>query len=363
MTGLPVPFHRAALLELVRGPWQTLWVVTPALQLEALRVLLPHLEREEGQVRVLTNLTHQAIGDGRVELAALQRLKRIANCEVRGIPDLSACVYAAEGGAAIVSGAPLTLEGLDGPHHYGVHLPDSGPITGDLQRWWEQAHQLSPAEWSALGQRVKLLRDAFRVGSEIARLGAFVRVSARGTRRTRKLDPRDFGVVALGSSRIRPVDVLLYKLDLINKAKEELDGVLAERGIEWNGHYLVPRRFLEQEWPGIFASRQRQLDEALHAPECEASLQEQLALARRELTSFLGDLYPLVDSEGLPADRWVEVQSGRIISEELPGTALREAGLEYRVLTILPEDRRSVDEMDLLLQNPRLRSVQLTFPV
>lgn len=351
------------MLELVRGPWQLLWLVSPALQLEALRPLLPHLEREGGQVRVLTDLTHQAIGDGRVELAALQRLKRLENCEIRGIPDLSACLYAVQAGPAIVSGAPLTLEGLDGQHQYGVRLPDSGSITADLQHWWDGAHQLSPAEWSALGHRVKLLRDAYRVGSEIARLGAFVRVSARGTRRTRKLDPRDFGVVALGSSRIRPVDVLLYKLDLINKAKEELDGLLAERGIEWNGHYLVPRRFLEQEWPSLFTARQRQLDEALHAPECGAALQEQLAQARRELTSFLGDLYPLVDSEGLPADRWVEVQSGRIISEELTETALNEAGLEYRVLTILPEDRRSIDEMDQLLQNPRLRSVQLTFPV
>lgn len=39
-------------------------------------------------------------------------------------------------------------------------------------------------------------------------------------------------------------------LDMVTRAKEELDAELAEHGLEWNGQYLVPRRFLEHDWPG-----------------------------------------------------------------------------------------------------------------
>jgi len=363
MMGQTVQFHRTALLELVRGPWTTLWLVTPQLQAAALRPLLPHLAREGAEVRCLTDLSHEALTDGRVELAALQELKELPNCEVRGLPDLSAQLYAVAGGTAIVSGAPLTVAGIDGHRSYGAILPDSGPVIADLLRWWEVADQLSPVEWTALADRVGQRANAARIGAEIARLGAFIRVSVKGTRRSRRLDPRDFGVAQVGGTRPRPLDVTLYKLDLVSKAKDELDALLAVHGLEWNGQYLVPRRFLEQEWPRIFAAREKQLKERLNSPESRAMLKAQLGQARQELAAFFGELYPWIEAEGLSAEVWVEIQTTRILSEALIDTVLEEGQLEFRVLTILPEDPRSIEELDLLLQDPKLRSVQLTFPL
>ena len=363
MAGRPVSNLRTALLELVRGPWQQLWLVSPALHLEALRPLLPHLEREGGEVRVLTDLSHQAIGDGRVELAALRRLQRLPGCEVRWITDLGACVYAVAGGKALVGSGPLTPDGLEGPRQYGVVLDHAGPVLEDIVYWWESARRLSPQEWLALEDRVALRRDAYRVGAELSRLGAFVRVSARGTRRSRRLDPRDFGVLAMGGVRLRPMDVTLCRLDVVSRAKEELDALLAEKGLEWNGQYLVPRAFLEQEWPGLFAARERQLAAQLANAEQQEALEAQLREAREVVSAFLGDLYPFVDTGGTPADAWVQEQCARLVPDDLAEAVRAEAGLEYRVLTILPEDRRSIAELDQLLHHPRLRSVQLTFPL
>ncbi|WP_374712076.1 hypothetical protein [Symbiobacterium terraclitae] len=363
MAGRPVSFLRTALLELVQGPWRQLWLVSPALHLEALRPLLPHLEREGGEVMVLTDLSHQAIGEGRVELAALKRLKRLPGCEVRWLTDLGACVYAAAGGSAVVGSGPLTPEGLEGSRQYGVVLDDSGPVLADVLAWWESARRLSPQEWLALEDRVALRRDAYRVGAELSRLGAFVRVSARGTRRSRRLDPKDFGVLAMGGVRLRPMDVTLCRLDVVSRAKDDLDALLAEKGLEWNGQYLVPRRFLEQEWPAIFAARERQLAAQLDDPEQKAALEAQLREAREVVSAFLGDLCPFVDAGDTPADAWVREQCARLVPDDMAQAIRAEAGLEYRVLTILPEDRRSVEELDQLLQHPRLRSVQLTFPV
>lgn len=363
MAGRPVSNLRTALLELVRGPWQQLWLVSPALRLEALRYFLPHLEREGSEVRVLTDLSHQAIGEGRVELAALKRLQRLPGCEVRWLTDLGACVYAITEGRALVGSGPLTPDGLDGPRQYGVVLDEAGPVLEDVARWWETARRLSPQEWLALEDRVALRRDAYRVGAELSRLGAFVRVSARGTRRSRRLDPRDFGVLALGDVRLRPMDVSLCRLELVSRAKDELDALLAEKGLEWNGQYLVPRRFLEQEWPALFAARERQLAAQLADPEQQAALEAQLRQAREVVSAFLGDLYPFVDAGNTPADAWVREQCARLVPDDMAEAVRAEAGLEYRVLTILPEDRRSIDELNQLLQHPRLRSVQLTFPV
>lgn len=363
MMGQMVTFHRTALLELVRGPWTLLWLVSPALQAEALRPLLPHLNREGAVVRVLTDLSYEGLAEGRVELAALQQLRNLPSCEIRGLPDLSACIYAAEEGPALVTGAPLTLAGLDGHRQYGTLLTESGPALADLARWWQVGHQLSPVEWSALADRVGQRQEASRIGAEIARLGAFVRVSARGTRRSRKLDPRDYGVTPASGARVRSLDLRLYTLDVVTRAKEELDAILAEEGLEWNGQYLVPRRFLEHEWPRLFAQRERALADRLNSPEQRALLKEQLHQARQELEAFFGELYPWVDAEGQSAEMWVSIQSTRVLSEALITTVLEEGGLEYRVLTILPEDRRSVEELDALLQDPKLRSVQLTFPL
>ncbi len=363
MAGQPVPILRTALHALVRGPWRQLWLVSPSLHFSALQGLLPELEREGAKIRVLTDLSYQAIGEGRVELTALQRLRRLEGCEVRWQPDLGACVYAADEGGALVGSGPLTVAGLDGPHQYGVHLPEAAPVIADLEMWWESARRLSPQEWEALEERVGLRRSALRVGSEIARLGAFVRVSAHGTRRSRRLDPRDFGALSLGNVRLRPMDVTLFRLDPVSRAKEELDAILAERGLEWNGQYLVPRYFLEQEWPGIFAARERQLAADLRSPEQQAAVAAQLAEARNAIASYLGDLYPFVDADGAPADAWVAQQVERLVPEGMAAAVCAEAGLQYRVLTILPEDARSIAELDQLLKDPRLRSVQMTLPI
>jgi len=363
MAGQPVPFLRPALHAVVRGPWRQLWLVSPSLHLAALQGLLPELERSDAEIRVLTDLSYQAIGEGRVELTALQRLRRLEGCEVRWQADLGACIYAADVGGALVGSGPLTMDGLDGPRQYGIKLPDAAPVLGDLEDWWESARRLSPQEWDALEERVGLRRNALRIGAEIARLGAFVRVSAHGTRRSRRLDPRDFGVLALGNVRLRPMDVTLCRLDLVSRAKDDLDAVLAERGLEWNGQYLVPRYFLEQEWPGIFAARERQLAADLRSSEQQEAVEAQLAAARSAIASWLGDLYPFVDADGMPADQWVAEQCSRLVPDGLAAQVCAEAGLQYRVLTILPEDRRSINELDQLLHDPRLRSVQLTFPV
>lgn len=357
-------YHRPALSELIRGPWQTLWIATPQLQAEALRPFLPHLSRAGVQVRILTDLSHEALVDGRVELRALEHLRVLPNCEIRGLPDLNACLYAAEHGPALVSGAPLTLEGLDGTRNYGVSLAESDGVVADLQAWWEAAHQLAPQEWEALTLRIGQRQTAQRVGAEIARLGAFVRVSVWGTRRSRRLDPREFGArVGDFGPAIRPVEVLLYKLDEVVRAKDELEALLAAEGLEWNGQYLLPRRFLEQEWPALFQERQRQLEATLYAAESQAALREQLAQARSGVEAFFRSIFDQVVEEGMEADAWVEMQTTRLLSEYSPEAILADCGLEYRVLTILPEDRRSTEELDLLLRDPKLRSVQLTFPL
>jgi hypothetical protein len=206
--------------------------------------------------------------------------------------------------------------------------------------------------------------EARTLGDEIARVGGFVRVAMRGTRRTRRLDPREFGVPEGEWGRaVRPVEVALYKLDEVIRAKDDLDALLAENGLEWNGYYLVPRRFLEHEWPRLFANRERQLKERLNSPDGRAALKSQLSQARRELEAFFGELYPRADSQGMTSEVWIDMQATRVLTETVSSTFLEESGLEYRVLTILPEDPRSVEELQRLLQDPKLRSVQLTFHI
>jgi hypothetical protein len=227
---------------------------------------------------------------------------------------------------------------------------------------WAAAAPLTEAEWADLAVATSQRLEARTLGDDIARVGAFVRVSVRGTRRSRRLDPREFGVAEGDWGRaVRPVEVALFKLDELIRAKDELEGVLAERGIEWNGYNLVPRTFLERDWPRIFAVRERQLRERLQSPEGQLALKSQLATARRELEAFFGDIYARAEANGMPAELWVETQVTRLLAETVSNTILDDTGLEYRVLTILPEDARSVDEMQRLLHDPKLRSVQLTF--
>ncbi len=358
----PVAFHRGALMELLRAPWTELWLVTPQLDGEAAALIQPHLRREGVRVRLITHLSPERLADGKVDLAALQALRVLPGVAVRNLPGLQACVYAAgPGGPALVTSAPLTMDGLDGGTAYGTWLPDSAPLLADLERWWEMAESLSEADWADLAVATSTRLEARTVGDEIAAIGAFVRLSVRGTRRSRRLDPTEFGVPEGEWGRaVRPVEVALYKLDEVVRAKEDLEAVLAEKGLEWNGYYLVSRQFLEREWPRIFSARKRQLKEHLNSPEGQANLKAQLARARQELEAFFAEIYPRAETE-MDAETWVRVQRDRVLAETLSGTILEESDLEYRVLTILPEDKRSVEELRRLLEDPKLRSVQLTF--
>lgn len=356
-------FHRKALLDLVRGPWSEFWLVTPCIELDAVNLLLPYLQREGAQVRVITYLSVDRLAGGQVDLMALQALRGLPNCEIRHLADLAASVYAAgPDGTALVTGAPLTMAGLDGPYRLGALLPAADTIETGLAGWWATASPVTDANLAELAVATSHRLEAHSLREEIARVGAFVRVSVRGTRRTRRLFPREFGVAEGEWGRVvRPVEVALYKLDDVIRARDELEAVLAENGLEWNGYYLVPRRFLEAEWPRLFAARERQLREQLQSAEGKAAVERQLARARRELEAFLTELYPRADSQGLPAEEWVPMQTTRILTETVQESILAESTLEYRVLTILPEDERSVEELQKLLQDPRLRSVQLTF--
>ncbi|MDB4894860.1 MAG: hypothetical protein JWN15_1122 [Firmicutes bacterium] len=358
-----VRFHRTALIEMLRTPWTELWIASPRISMDAVTLLLPQLRRSGVTIRVITRLTPGRLADGKVDFAALQALRSLPGCEVRNQPELAACVYATgPGGEALITGAPLTLEGLDGAHVYGTLVPDSTPVLADMQAMWAAADPLTEAEWADLAVATSQRLEARTLGDEIARVGAFVRISVRGTRRSRRLSPREFGVPEGDWGRaVRPVEVALFKLDELIHAKDELEAILADRGIEWNGHYLVPRNFLEREWPRVFAARERQLRERLQSPEGQLMLKNQLATARRELEAFFSEIYPRAETNGMPAELWVEMQATRLLAETVSNTILDETGLEYRVLTILPEDARSLDEMQRLLHDPKLRSVQLTF--
>lgn len=358
-----VQFHREPLVRMLEGGWTEAWIVSPEIDSGAVALLLPHLRRPGARVRVLTHITPARTAEGKVDLEALLMLKALPGCEVRSLPDLAACGYAVgPGGPALVTGAPLTLAGIDGSSAYGALLPDSSGAVADFERWWSISRSYREGEWAELIVAASQRLEAHTLGEEIARVGAFVRVSVHGTRRTRRLDPREFGAPDTDWGRaVRPVEVALYKLDDVIRAKEELESVLAEHGVEWNGYYLVPRHFLECDWPRLFAARQRQLQERLRSAEGQAVLKTQLAQARRELEAFFGELYLRVDADGMEAARWVEVQTTRVLAETVTGSILQDSGLEYRVLTIIPEDNRSVEEISQIIRDSRLRSVQLTF--
>ncbi|HEY3365492.1 MAG TPA: hypothetical protein VGK74_10605 [Symbiobacteriaceae bacterium] len=358
-----VQFHRPALGAMFRGPWTEIWIATPRLETETVALFLPHLQREGARVRVLTDLSPSRSDEGSVEPKALKALAALPGCEIRSLPGLAASVYAvAPQGPALVSSAPLTMNGLDGPLHCGVLLDEATGVLEELNAWWSAAHPIDRTEAARLAKWLTARRQARALSEEIARLGAFVRVSVRGTRRTRRLDPREFGVTGeLFGPVSRPVEFQFYRLDELVKAKDDLEQALGEQGLEWNGYYLVPRQFLEQDWPRLFGTKQRQLLEHLNSPEAKSALKEQLGRARADLELWLGRLLPAADSQGLSAEAWIDQQATRILAETVSDTILEESGLEYRVLTILPEDERSVEELQKLLQDPKLRSVQLTF--
>lgn len=359
-----VRFHRKALLELARTPWDTFWIAAGAVRADAVELLLPHLRREGAQVRVLTRLEPWRLAEGKTDLHGLQLLRTLPGLEIRHLPDLKANVYAAgPDGPALVTSVPLTLEGLDAGYAYGALALDGTEVLGDLARWWDAAAPLTEADWAQLAVETSHQIEARTLGEEIARVGGFVRVSVRGTRRSRRLTPKEFGVTDGEWGRVvRPVEVILYKIDEVRRAKDDLEALLAEHGLEWNGYYLVPRHFLERDWPRLFAAREKQLREQLQA-EGGQELKRQVSEARRELEAFFGELYPRAETGGLPADVWIDQQVTAVLAETISTTILEDSGLEYRVLSILPEDPRSVEEIQRLLQDPKLRSIQLTFHI
>lgn len=359
----PVQFQRTALLELVRGPWTELWIAAPRISAAAVALIMPYLKREGAVIRVLTDLSPARLAEGKVEMMGLQELRSLPGCEVRNLPDLSACLYVAGDGPALVSAAPLTLEGLDSPHQYGALLPEGSGLLPDLKRWWQQALRLTEHEWVNLAIETSQRLEARTVANEIIAVGAFVRVSVRNTRRSRTLDPKEFGVPATTEEgrAVRPAAVEFFKLDDVIRAKDDLEALLAEEGLEWNGYYLVPRAFLERDWPRIFAAREKQLRERLSSVEGKAAFKRQLAQARQDLERYFGELYPRAETDGMPAEAWIDQQVTRVLTEAVSGSILSDTGLEYRVLTILPEDARSVEELSKLLQDQKLRSLQLTF--
>lgn len=360
----PVRFHRTALVNLLNTSWDEMWLVSPRIDAAAVALLLPVLKASGGRVRVLTHLDVSWAAAGEVDLAAVQALRDLPGCEVRHLADLEACIYAALPGKALVTSAPLTMAGLDGSHACGTWVDDSRELLPDLEAWWGEAAVLTESDWADLAVGTSLRMEARSLGEEIGRLGSFVRVSVRGSRRSRRLDPREYGVpVGLWGQAVRPVEVALYRLDEVVRAKDELEAVLAERGLEWRGYYLVPRSFLDREWPRIFAARNKRLRERLLSPEGREDLKRQLAEARRELEAFFGEIYPRAETGDVPAEVWIRNQVNRVLDEVQDEAVLAESGLEYRVLLLQPEDERSVAEIRELLQDPKLRSVQLTFQI
>jgi hypothetical protein len=346
--------ERGLLRQVLAGGAGAIWAAVPRLDAGAVIWLLPLIK--ERPLRLITLLE-----PAQVDLGALAPLRALPTCEIRSLPRLHGAAWAVEGGLGLLTSASLTGEGLESGEHLATLLPESEALIAQLAAWWERAQPLGPVAWSHLGLAVAGAQEAARVAQEIRHLGGFLRLSVRGTKRSRRIDPREFGLQRPTGRAVRPVEVSIYRLDDVIRAKEELEALLDERGLEWNGHYLLPRTFLEQEWPQIFAAKEAQLRERLLSPEGRASFRAQIDRARQELTEYFTALW----AEGAPADErreaWVELQTEKLLAEAVSESVLEESGLEYRLLTILPEDPRSVAELAELLQHPKLRSIQLTF--
>lgn len=346
-----VAFERGVLRQLLASGSGAIWAAVPHLDAASALWLLPLVGKRP--LRLLT-LAHP----GERDLPGLALLRELPDCQIRTLPRLHGATWAVEGGAGLLTSAGLNGEGLESGEHLATRLEGAGSLLARLGAWWERAHPLDQVSWSHLTLAAAATQEANRVGQEIRHLGGFVKLSVRGTKRSRRIDPREFGVNRPSGRAIRPVEVSFYKLDEVIRAREELEAILAERGLEWNGHYLLSRSFLEGEWPLLFASVEAQLKERLHSPEGRAAFKAQIDRARQELTEYFTELRPEVAEAG---ELWVELQVDRILAEAISDSVLEESGLEYRLLTILPEDPRSVAELAELLQHPKLRSVQLTF--
>jgi hypothetical protein len=355
-----VTLQRSALLALVRSSADELWLVTPSIREDGLALILPFLQ--DRPVRVITLLDAEQIASGRSDMAALSALRALPGCEMRHLTGLEACLYAARGGMALVSAAPLSLAELDNDRSLGWLTREFD--VSQLETWWALARAPGEQRWQMLVDEVARRIEARAIGDDLRRIGAFIALSARGTRRTRRLDPREFGVSGDWGRAVRPVEVALYQLDDVRRTREELESILARHGIAWNGLFLVPRHFLEKEWPRQFQLRERALKERLRSPEGQAALKEQLVRARSELTAFFTELYGrLPEPEETPVETWVNRQVTAVLADVVSDSILEGGDLEYRVLQIEPEDEKSARELRALLEDPKLRSLQLTFDI
>lgn len=354
----PVILQRAALLALVRSAPSAIWIVTGQIKRSGLDVIMPFLVGRP--IRVLTNLDPDHIASGQSDWDALAALHALPDCQIRFLPGLTACVYAAEGAMALVSSSPLTLEGLDSERAMGWLTREFD--FASLAQWWSSARMISPPAWAALAQEVERLGEMRLLGEEVRRIGAFVDLTMRGARRVRRLDPRDFGVHDGWGRAVRPVEVALYQLDDVRRTRDELEAILAREGVAWNGLYLVPRHFLVKEWPRLFAAKVDALRERLRSPQGQELLEAQLGQARRELQAFFRDLCDRLPQPPAQGEaEWVRDQVEAVLADAAPDAILGGGELAYRVLQVTPEDERSVRELRGALQDPKLRSLQLTF--
>lgn len=338
--------------------------------------MLPLVQRPGVRLRVLTRLERQVFRDGASDLDAIALLRNLPNCQVRGAAHLGARVYlrtflrsggeevAPETAVALITSATLTGAGLDANLEFGLRLAGSGAaaVAAEVERWWQEATPLTAATWAELEKQVRTGTDLRRLSDEILRLGSFIKVSMRGTRRTRRLDPREYGLENTPRT-LRPVEVELYTFPEVVRAREELERVLLEHGVEWGGYFLVPREFADYQWPRIFAARERALQQWAHSEEGRRAVAEMLRRAQQDLEGWFLGLYDQLTFAGKqpqePRDLYARYQAERLLAEQDVADPLAQIGLEYRSLHIVPEDPRSLEELRAVLDHPKFRSLQL----
>lgn len=354
---------RRPLMDLLNAPG-LYYFITPAVDRAAVAAVLPLLQQPGVQLRALTVLEPGRLtGDA---LAALAALRSLPGCEVRGLGHLGARVYLRADGDALVTSAALTAAGLDANLECGLRLDGAAAaaLAAEAGRWWEQGEPLTATLWDALDADVRRRRSLRDLSEAVASMGAFVRVSVRGTRRSFRLDPRDFGLEAAPRA-VRPVEVSVYVLPEVVRARDDLERVLAEHGVEWSGYYFVPRAFADTDWPRLFAAREQALREWTESAAGRAAIKAMLTRAGQELEAWFAALYEQLAFAGRqpqePRDAYARVQAMKLLSELDPTAPLENVSLEYRTLHIVPEDPRSLEEVQGLLAHPRFRSLQLTW--
>lgn len=359
---------RRPLLDLLAAGPGLYYFISPELDRTAVAWLLPLIQQPGMQIRVLTSLAPEHLAAQPSALDAVVALRGLPECELRGRDDLAARVYLRAGGDALVTSATLTGPALDANLEYGLRLRADAAATvqADAEGWWHEAQPLAAAAWEHLAGEVAGRRDLRRLTDELSRLGVFIRVSVRGTRRTRRLDPRDYGLAG-DTLRVGPVDLHIWAVPEVTRAREELERELLQVGAEWAGHVLVPRAYAEQEWPRLFAARQQELERWATSAGGLAAIGDSVRRARAAAERWFALLYDELAAVGQappePAAAYIAGQVDRLVGDADATTILENVGLEYRALQIVPEDDRSLAEVQDLLQHPRFRTLQQRWPL